>query len=116
MLSALLSACRLDVYGPGFQSPADLARNPGEFVERHGPYDLILADEFTIQNFDQAPSSRPLRFVNHACRYDRGLMMYGQRFQEFLANYRGRRSDENTSELPSLMRISYAVFCLKKHT
>src|SRR3546814_4699454 len=24
------------------------------------------------------------------------------------------RSDEHTSELPSLMRISYAVFCLKK--
>src|SRR3546814_7667356 len=26
------------------------------------------------------------------------------------------RSEENTSELQSLMRISYAVFCLKKHT
>src|SRR3546814_8816419 len=25
------------------------------------------------------------------------------------------RSDEHTSELQSLMRISYAVFCLKKH-
>src|SRR3546814_2160473 len=27
---------------------------------------------------------------------------------------RARRSDEHTSELQSLMRISYAVFCLKK--
>src|SRR3546814_7112114 len=26
----------------------------------------------------------------------------------------GPRSEEHTSELPSLMRISYAVFCLKK--
>src|SRR3546814_3877904 len=26
---------------------------------------------------------------------------------------RWRRSEEHTSELPSLMRISYAVFCLK---
>src|SRR3546814_3486920 len=26
----------------------------------------------------------------------------------------GKRSEENTSELQSLMRISYAVFCLKK--
>src|SRR3546814_8880309 len=26
----------------------------------------------------------------------------------------GGRSEEHTSELPSLMRISYAVFCLKK--
>src|SRR3546814_3839054 len=31
--------------------------------------------------------------------------------------YQGReRSEEHTSELQSLMRISYAVFCLKKKT
>src|SRR3546814_5563259 len=29
---------------------------------------------------------------------------------------RGLRSEEHTSELQSLMRISYAVFCLKKKT
>src|SRR3546814_1495804 len=28
--------------------------------------------------------------------------------------WRGPRSEEHTSELQSLMRISYAVFCLKK--
>src|SRR3546814_6322559 len=31
--------------------------------------------------------------------------------QDFLG---GKRSEEHTSELKSLMRISYAVFCLKK--
>src|SRR3546814_4670409 len=40
--------------------------------------------------------------------------------QEFTAMTKGRlgsRSEEHTSELQSLMRISYAVFCLqKKHT
>src|SRR3546814_8814130 len=30
--------------------------------------------------------------------------------------YRNSRSEEHTSELQSLMRISYAVFCLKKKT
>src|SRR3546814_10337847 len=37
---------------------------------------------------------------------------------ELLAELRGglRRSEEHTSELQSLMRISYAVFCLKKKT
>src|SRR3546814_10081219 len=30
--------------------------------------------------------------------------------------WRNRRSEEHTSELQSLMRISYAVFCLKKKT
>src|SRR3546814_4617245 len=34
-------------------------------------------------------------------------------FPPFLAE-RHRRSEEHTSELQSLMRISYAVFCLKK--
>src|SRR3546814_8700328 len=33
-----------------------------------------------------------------------------QRFRQFL-----ERSEEHTSELQSLMRISYAVFCLKKN-
>src|SRR3546814_2918025 len=33
-----------------------------------------------------------------------------------LANAREHRSEEHTSELQSLMRISYAVFCLKKKT
>src|SRR3546814_4605221 len=35
--------------------------------------------------------------------------------QLFVPRCRGdRRSEEHTSELQSLMRISYAVFCLKK--
>src|SRR3546814_1284891 len=32
------------------------------------------------------------------------------------AAFSGERSEEHTSELQSLMRISYAVFCLKKKT
>src|SRR3546814_6723487 len=35
----------------------------------------------------------------------------GRRFVEVV-----ERSEENTSELQSLMRMSYAVFCLKKKT
>src|SRR3546814_8182260 len=33
-----------------------------------------------------------------------------------LADHVSQRSEEHTSELQSLMRISYAVFCLKKKT
>src|SRR3546814_4489619 len=33
---------------------------------------------------------------------------------EVLGDVDGHRSEEHTSELQSLMRISYAVFCLKK--
>src|SRR3546814_2923624 len=35
-------------------------------------------------------------------------------FQVDAETVRERRSEEHTSELQSLMRISYAVFCLKK--
>src|SRR3546814_2453866 len=38
----------------------------------------------------------------------------GDRRSEFLHAVRDERSEEHTSELQSLMRISYAVFCLKK--
>src|SRR3546814_3408464 len=34
--------------------------------------------------------------------------------QGLIRHFRDERSEEHTSELQSLMRISYAVFCLKK--
>src|SRR3546814_1586428 len=37
-----------------------------------------------------------------------------QRFEKFPRPLAPMRSEEHTSELQSLMRISYAVFCLKK--
>src|SRR3546814_5754265 len=40
----------------------------------------------------------------------------GAEREELAATLRVERSEEHTSELQSLMRISYAVFCLKKKT
>src|SRR3546814_5485352 len=37
-----------------------------------------------------------------------------RQFRAVAAVPHGRRSEEHTSELQSLMRISYAVFCLQK--
>src|SRR3546814_1025685 len=37
---------------------------------------------------------------------------YGSWFNFYLFGFTGTRSEEHTSELQSLMRISYAVFCL----
>src|SRR3546814_3049216 len=37
-----------------------------------------------------------------------------KKIQAMIAEQGGIRSEEHTSELQSLMRISYAVFCLKK--
>src|SRR3546814_6125931 len=84
------------------------ARSPrdGRFIERIGNYNPLLAkdDEKRVQlDTDRAnhwlgvgaqPTDRVARFLDAA----------GVR----------ERSEEHTSELQSLMRISYAVFCLTK--
>src|SRR3546814_6608599 len=46
------------------------------------------------------------------CRRGRGQALYARCQGQ---SRRQRRSEEHTSELQSLMRISYAVFCLKKN-
>src|SRR3546814_8015019 len=43
-----------------------------------------------------------------------GLFLLQQRVAPVLEGGKALRSEEHTSELQSLMRISYAVFCLKK--
>src|SRR3546814_8283871 len=42
-----------------------------------------------------------------------GLILFGHIVSVYIAHVEAR-SEEHTSELRSLMRISYAVFCLKK--
>src|SRR3546814_9982878 len=48
----------------------------------------------------------------YAQRFWRVLLQVDRVFKQFRTSY---RSEEHTSELQSLMRISYAVFCLKKN-
>src|SRR3546814_14548613 len=50
--------------------------------------------------------ARPARLITHPATAANGTM-------RSISNG-SRRSEEHTSELQSLMRISYAVFCLKK--
>src|SRR3546814_3992781 len=45
---------------------------------------------------------------------DRGFVFQSYSLFEWMTVERNIRSEEHTSELQSLMRISYAVFCLKK--
>src|SRR3546814_6313863 len=48
--------------------------------------------------------------------YNRRIRFDHERIRDFiiLHYHANQRSEEHTSELQSLMRISYAVFCLKK--
>src|SRR3546814_9277506 len=57
------------------------------------------------------------RALGKVCRVEQGLQRDRDEVavcQEAAAIGEGERSEEHTSELQSLMRISYAVFCLKK--
>src|SRR3546814_3406518 len=50
-------------------------------------------------------------FIGANCR-----KLFGVDPEDIVGRTLGDRSEEHTSELQSLMRISYAVFCLKKKT
>src|SRR3546814_2900288 len=57
--------------------------------------------------------SRRRRAQRDAARAEMAVAVVMQR-AAFLQGHADHRSEEHTSELQSLMRISYAVFCLKK--
>src|SRR3546814_1841250 len=71
----------------------------------------LLASTRTIAMI--GASDRPERDSNHVMAF---LQQHGYRVLPVNPQITGEhvRSEEHTSELQSLMRISYAVFCLKK--
>src|SRR3546814_2006632 len=96
----------------GFRPGENFAIEPGA-IDRFEPLDLARQGFFVSQNGIAINSHHP-RFG------DEGEAMFdddGQpaRLVRHIQRVLGQlRSEEHTSELQSLMRISYAVFCLKK--
>src|SRR3546814_6451726 len=70
---------------------------PGKFEKRHAPRIGVIDEGLLVEDIIHA--QRQL----HIAKAPRRLEVHI-----------GERSEEHTSELQSLMRISYAVFCLKK--
>src|SRR3546814_5459663 len=62
-----------------------------------GAFALMISDDIVRATSSRAPEAGPAASA-----------------LALLAHEPGLRSEEHTSELQSLMRISYAVFCLKK--
>src|SRR3546814_3104521 len=60
----------------------------------------------------RSPSARPTTAMPAASAVSQTGVQ--RRSRSWPSSCRGERSEEHTSELQSLMRISYAVFCLKK--
>src|SRR3546814_7773987 len=81
------------------------------------PYTTLLRSQRPQCGVGEGAADAHVEFGDRVERDARGLLA---QFDQLRAQLRlpGIRSEEHTSELQSLMRISYAVFCLqkKKHT
>src|SRR3546814_3387606 len=91
------------------------------------PYTTLFRSVSDPDRSDGQPVGTPISF-QFDCPPDPSLMEISQLYQAFWAavgaevnlnqveqaTHVNQRSEEHTSELQSLMRISYAVFCLKK--
>src|SRR3546814_6609737 len=81
------------------------------------PYTTLFRSVLFGPLSDTEPVATPYCYVDHyrvldantGANGDDDLLDVLKRIQDVL-----ERSEEHTSELQSLMRISYAVFCLKK--
>src|SRR3546814_2019537 len=94
--------CSSDLYGADWN------------IDKEG---IVPAQIFGQPATDQRPHDRTQNHCHAEQRHADRLLMGRQSFRHdgHRSWYqRTTRSEEHTSELQSLMRISYAVFCLKK--
>src|SRR3546814_1791923 len=84
------------------------------------PYTTLFRSLSPRREHSRRPAGGDVRCLHPADHFPLSAEFPGrldqrdQRRTVDLAAAVGRRSEEHTSELQSLMRISYAVFCLKK--
>src|SRR3546814_5459305 len=92
---------------------SDLRVSAGGLDEAAGQWDIIInATSSSLSG--AAPQIPGATYAPESLAYD---LVYAARPTPFMLQSNGLgagRSEEHTSELQSLMRISYAVFCLKK--
>src|SRR3546814_10080430 len=88
------------------------ALQPEEFPDafRHGGAITVVAVEGDGQVLEELGAVVECALADAVKHFHRQTVGVGCRLQ----HQRRHRSEEHTSELQSLMRISYAVFCLKK--
>src|SRR3546814_8483025 len=82
-----------------------------DFIDMKGKRIVVLGGGDTAMDCNRTSIRQGAKSVTCAYRRDEENMP-GSRKE--VKNAKEERSEEHTSELQSLMRISYAVFCLKK--
>src|SRR3546814_6028224 len=77
------------------------------------PYTTLFRSDYLLKPFDlRELAARLHTLLRRVAGRSVNLIEHGR----LTYDPSSRRSEEHTSELQSLMRISYAVFCLKKKT
>lgn len=99
LVRALAETGDLLCFGPGFSSQEDLRRGVDAFYAQHGPFFAVISDEYVLQEMD-GENPQGTRFVNHACRFDRSLLIKALEFRRFLQDVDCRR-------VLTLMQIDY---------
>src|SRR3546814_9568581 len=78
---------------------------------------LLSADAVARSMRSQSPAARMgASYAAAFIGFKLGILAWVALLDHGWSAFSGERSEEHTSELQSLMRISYAVFCLKKKT
>src|SRR3546814_6906936 len=90
------------------------AERAGAVLGQHRDRDVVALERL-LQRMPQRTQAEHLVALPGVARQDAAIVL-ADLLEQALADEHldGRRSEEHTSELQSLMRISYAVFCLKK--
>src|SRR3546814_7299359 len=105
--------------GDQFRLPlgADWLRHPAPGTEAASRWRVDGAGHFSCQD-DAFALAALVRIRDRGCgEQSLGIRVAGLAIHLFHGpRFDDLRSEEHTSELQSLMRISYAVFCLKKTT
>src|SRR3546814_3927538 len=104
IIGTMLGVCRPDM-PEGVEAPLDWL---ALYAQDKTGYDNLCA------LVSRAHLDRPIEQPAHVSFDD--LQGHTQGLIALTAGREGARSEEHTSELQSLMRISYAVFCLKQKT
>src|SRR3546814_7271388 len=104
--------CSSDLQGIKFILDGSVQARTGYFTR-----DYALGSPTGENPWHGHPNIAPDAFRAAAAKVtDRGWQIFAHANGDAAIDMAIERSEEHTSELQSLMRISYAVFCLKKKT
>src|SRR3546814_10793214 len=86
---------------------SDLRNLAVEMIGAEGDVEMVAAGQAVLRDVDKRPAHHTAQGVFHHA-------IVSQTVAAHFLGHVAPRSEEHTSELQSLMRITYAVFCLTK--